>query len=525
MNASRMQWLAAALLLVPCLAWTQQPSGPGPASSGGASLAQRAATPAPSTKLYEDIEIMRRMLERELRGIYGIASFTQGAALIDYDGDGRLDLFIANGTNPAIRSYFTGVGDGKFVDVSNMANTFLGQRLHDPHGDPHRGVHLPMAEGVYLPGHGVVYTMTLPPPSEPTKSETPKPAKKPLSDWERTRKELRGEKIEADPPAEQQPPSVSGTILKLLADNGHHFSQLKEQDNITVAITFRQKWSQWNTQCMSCHASPWGEASGKGANIGMDAAGFIGAGSGTAPSGGSGAASAASGAGSGGLSGGGKGGSAPGYPGGDGGPAGLGAGAGGGAAGYPAAPTIGSGAGSNAAGRGDYWTQIEDRVLLGDLHVKQGRHKEALEAYTKASETLEHYMNNTWHWDKDQVKAARELYGKLIQTNLAAGDNEAAKKVMDKIDKIPAPKTPFPQVAQGGGGGGGPAKPPAVPHAVLPSKMIVSASKQLLDQVGSGKLSIEDFKKAASVQYLTFGATDARPMGSGSGSSKPAESK
>ena len=46
-----------------------------------------------------------------------------------------------------------------------------------------------------------------------------------------------------------------------------------------------------------------------------------------------------------------------------------------------------------------------------------------------------------------------------------------------------------------------PAKP-----TPLPAKLIVSASKKLVDDVGSGKMSFEDFKKAVSVEYLTFPA-------------------
>jgi hypothetical protein len=90
----------------------------------------------------------------------------------------------------------------------------------------------------------------------------------------------------------------------------------------------------------------------------------------------------------------------------------------------------------------------------------------------------------------------------MIQAHLAVGDNEAAKRVMARIDKIPAPRSPFTESAAQKPA---PMKGAAQPQAALPGKMIVSATKRLLDQVGSGKLSFEDFKKQASVQYLTFG--------------------
>ena len=62
----------------------------------------------------------------------------------------------------------------------------------------------------------------------------------------------------------------------------------------------------------------------------------------------------------------------------------------------------------------------------------------------------------------------------------------------------------------------GQTRPPAKPgegqaRIVLPAKLIISASKEQLNQVGSGKLSFEEFKKAASVQYLTFKAAAKEP--------------
>jgi hypothetical protein len=41
--------------------------------------------------------------------------------------------------------------------------------------------------------------------------------------------------------------------------------------------------------------------------------------------------------------------------------------------------------------------------------------------------------------------------------------------------------------------------------AVLPGKLILTVSKKNLNQVGTGKMSFEDFKKAASVEFLSFG--------------------
>ena len=97
-------------------------------------------------------------------------------------------------------------------------------------------------EGVYLKDYGVVYTVTLP---TPPNGMTPGPTagtvtRTPLSPWERTRKELRGEKIENEGKVVgTRSPSLSEVILKVLADNGKHFTRLAEGERITVVVTFR----------------------------------------------------------------------------------------------------------------------------------------------------------------------------------------------------------------------------------------------------------------------------------------------
>jgi hypothetical protein len=52
-------------------------------------------------------------------GLYDPTSKSLGVALIDYDNDGRLDLFVANDTQP--NRLYRNKGDGTFVDVGMMA--------------------------------------------------------------------------------------------------------------------------------------------------------------------------------------------------------------------------------------------------------------------------------------------------------------------------------------------------------------------------------------------------------------------
>ena len=61
-----------------------------------------------------------------------------------------------------------------------------------------------------------------------------------MSDWDRAKPELRGEKI-LTPPATgaARSPSVRDIILHVLADNGSHLTRLRDDEKITVVVTFR----------------------------------------------------------------------------------------------------------------------------------------------------------------------------------------------------------------------------------------------------------------------------------------------
>ena len=89
---------------------------------------------------------------------------------------------------------------------------------------------------------------------------------------------------------------------------------------------------------------------------------------------------------------------------------------------------------------------------------------------------------------RDQVK---ELSLKLAAAYLELGQIEAAKKV---IDQYAAAK---PGMAAPVG--------PSPPKEAPPYKLIVSAPKSLLDQVGNGKMTFEEFAKRASIETVTLG--------------------
>ena len=96
-------------------------------------------------------------------------------------------------------------------------------------------------EGVYLKGQGVVFTLTLPPGlprRQPPDLKLP-PAKL-LSDWERMCMQSRGEEPKKIPPVlPSRQPDLDEVLLKIMADNGRHFSQLGAKEKLTIAVTFR----------------------------------------------------------------------------------------------------------------------------------------------------------------------------------------------------------------------------------------------------------------------------------------------
>jgi len=84
-------------------------------------------------------------------------------------------------------------------------------------------------EGVYLTGHGVVYTATLSSLEASAKVQANEwkiglKLDRPVSEWESIRRQLRNEKEEPKKLEARKPPALSDVLLKVLAENGHHFS-------------------------------------------------------------------------------------------------------------------------------------------------------------------------------------------------------------------------------------------------------------------------------------------------------------
>ncbi|MCH7728901.1 MAG: hypothetical protein IH991_20805, partial [Planctomycetes bacterium] len=208
-------------------------------------------------KMYEDIEILRRLLRKKLGDLYSVrARALEGMAMMS-GGTGSMSSL---GISPDGATLFIPavVGDKLFVVDSS------------------KSVQLPTLDldGVYLKGYGIVVTVTLPEDdstiahphlrsvakvsctschaanAEVQKNFVAALAKqpKPLSEWEKTRRDVLGIKTDGKPKSPKAgivevcaPGTVAELILHVLSDNGRHLSQLPKDEKVTVAVTFRSR--------------------------------------------------------------------------------------------------------------------------------------------------------------------------------------------------------------------------------------------------------------------------------------------
>ncbi|HZV05469.1 MAG TPA: tetratricopeptide repeat protein [Gemmataceae bacterium] len=208
----------AAVICTPDLARAQHgPNPPGPILVDASDLYK-----THEKQMYEDIEIFRRILDRKLQPLYPTeTSFPFG--MLGMQG-GMMGMQGGMGSMmPGMPGMQGGMGGGM-----GMAGGMM------PVVIPMRSL-----EGVYLKGQGVVYTATLSslnPPSKTAKTETLKP----VSEWESVRRQVRNEKDELKKVEVTEPPSLSDVMLKLLAENGHHFSWLNPDESLTIVLTVHE---------------------------------------------------------------------------------------------------------------------------------------------------------------------------------------------------------------------------------------------------------------------------------------------
>ena len=459
----------ACMLLTTTPSWAQ--SGPR-AESGYPFPATVSRSDSPSAQMYEDIEIMRRLLVRQLGSPRGVAS--AGFYLH------RLSLDL------------TGLPAG-------AADSDAFAKHCQVHGI---GLATSHADGAYLKGHGVVYTASLYGHTGPVVSDAPSKPKA-FSDWERTRKELRGEKAEPEAKAqESNQTSLADSVLKLLYENGRHFTALTDKnERITVVVTLHDLNENWllgqNEMCMKCH-SPSNATSSAEVLGRYFAGGFqstrgvayrdLAGAQGTPLTGDAAAGTMQP------LPGGGQESKNPKGP------------------GVPVleeVPFVGNMfriQGNFEYERATQAGQAQKSVLTGDLHMKQNQPLDAAKDYGQAADgyrkllSLQAEFGRGAQPSKDVATylALAEVYIKIARARQAAGQTDKVREVMKQADSIIADlwveKEKPATAAQ------------SKPAVRLPAKLIVSAPKAIFDQAG---LNFADFKKGASVQYLTFSTKDA----------------
>ena len=318
------------------------------------------------TARYEDIEIMCRLLSSKLEQLYPSRARDWRPFRLDTNGlpdrqQGNLDLLSpGSAPNPAQSSRYFGLNSmaGPASQVPSPSGTTYWPGIMGSVGGEMS--HPLDVEGSYLPGYGIVYTVTLPPRQRKPKTESTKPQPKPLSDWERIRKQLHGE---TDPdegrqvPAQPQEISLTDVILKTLFENGHHLAPAQPDEKLTVAITFRPA-EQQGIQVTATRSAGDPFASGTRTLTG-DKFGIISS-SGSSVVGG------------------------------------------------PITVTTTKPPSS-----------AHDYLLLGDLHLRQGQANDALNAYRRALNELSSEAS-----DNNALGQLRELHQKLAQAYLSLGDVE-----------------------------------------------------------------------------------------------------
>jgi tetratricopeptide (TPR) repeat protein len=352
--------------------------------------------PSGGAQIYEDIEVMCRLLDDKLYSQY--LKFLQQPAYPFSDS-----------ATPDVSNF--GYYEKGYRQLAQTSGWLVPNQGQPPYRVPH-------FEGVYLKEKGVaVFTATLPVADGDLTGVSPPPDKKPTSDWDRMRKQLRRERTEEEKSQPQKSQSLAEIILHVLAENGHHL-QIGDNESVSVVVTLR---------------SPDGRS-----------------------------------------------GVWPGYPGG------------------PADPYDMNIRSQGLGTPRDLWKKpdvstspsktpekpknpAEEYILLGDLHRKQGKLDDALTAYRKA---LELAGNDT----RQKAVVMLKIVEVLKEQNK---DKEAQDEFQKAAEFLKASgETKGSSVSTDGA---------AVP---LPTKLIISATKKQLDSVAAGKMTFDEFAKAATVDLV-----------------------
>jgi hypothetical protein len=331
-----------------------------------------------SAKMYEDIEIFRRILDRKLNAYYPRITLQSTGGMAGMQG-GMMGM-------PAGMMGMQGGIAGMQGGMMGM-QPMVGQS--PPlviYGSNPTGVLQETSrtlEGVYLEGQGIIYTATLASLQSRGKAEAPPPP--PVDEWESIRRQIRNEKEEPKKAEASKPPELIDVLLKMVAEYGHHFSQLHDNESLILILTVRDARSST-------------AKSGKKAEL------------------------------------------------------------------TPATEQ-----------------KVRDLVRVADLHQKQGQYSEAIANYLKIVE---------WNLGPKQEAA---VHRKLAQCYLSLEQDDKAQKELDAAQALLKKEKDNKD------------KPASKPvAAALPVKLIISVPKRALDQVVTGKVPFDEFRRRANVRQLTF---------------------
>ncbi len=222
--------------------------------------AQAPKATAPDAKaMYEDIEILKRILVRELASPTGRLTTEQSSQYSDA---------VRMGLNWLAKNQGYGNVYDSGISPTYAATVLLGENIY---GTTRQSTPASL-EGAYLKGHGVSYALSITSVGQAiydpatkgmglvsicikchTESmervlqpDVPNRIPPKLSDWEKVRREVKGEKDRPQPSVADSfkiqgictPGNLTERILKVLAENGHNFKQLPAAENISVVVTF-----------------------------------------------------------------------------------------------------------------------------------------------------------------------------------------------------------------------------------------------------------------------------------------------
>lgn len=169
-------------------------------------------------KMYEDIEIFRRILDRKLSPFYPRIILQSTGGMPGMQGG-------MAGMQGGMMGMQPMGGQPQLFTLYNSNVTWVQQETSRT------------LEGVYLEGHGIIYTATLASLQSRGKAEAAPPP--PVDEWESIRRQIRNVKEEPKKAEDSKPPEVSDVVLKLLAEYGRHFSQLQDNESLTLILTVR----------------------------------------------------------------------------------------------------------------------------------------------------------------------------------------------------------------------------------------------------------------------------------------------